>query len=129
MLQNYNIHHHHHTMKPISSLRNGGTSKSPRYSVHFDDGITLIVKTVNDKLCYDTMLSVGLDTYYLKKGKWPTGKNLEKRMELAIQFINKNVKNNRYRKKQNLTSTQRYPFHFLKNAKHAIILPVFEHVF
>ena len=86
-------------MKPVSSLLNGGTKKNPRYSVHFDDGITLIVKTVDDKIVYDNMLSVGLDTYYLKKGKWPAGKNLEKRIELASEFINKNIKNNRYRKK------------------------------
>lgn len=86
-------------MKPVSSLLNGGTKKNPRYSVHFDDGITLIVKTVDDKIVYENMLSVGLDTYYLKKGKWPTGKNLEKRVELASEFINKNIKNNRYRKK------------------------------
>lgn len=86
-------------MKPVSSLLNGGTKKNPRYSVHFDDGITLIVKTVDDKIVYENMLSVGLDTYYLKKGKWPAGKNLEKRVELASEFINKNIKNNRYRKK------------------------------
>lgn len=86
-------------MKPVSSLLNGGTKKNPRYSVHFDDGITLIVKTVDEQIIYENMLSVGLDSYYLKKGKWPTGKNLEKRIELASQFINKNIKNNRYRKK------------------------------
>ena len=86
-------------MKPVSSLLNGGTKKNPRYSVHFDDGITLIVKTVDEQIVYENMLSVGLDSYYLKKGKWPTGKNLEKRIELASQFINKNIKNNRYRKK------------------------------
>ena len=86
-------------MKPVSSLLNGGTKKNPRYSVHFDDGITLIVKTVDEQIVYENMLSVGLDSYYLKKGKWPTGKNLEKRVELASQFINKNIKNNRYRKK------------------------------
>ena len=79
-------------MKPVSSLLNGGTKKNPRYSVHFDDGITLIVKTVDDKIVYENMLSVGLDTYYLKKGKWPAGKNLEKRVELASEFINKNIK-------------------------------------
>lgn len=86
-------------MKPISSLLNGGTKKKPRYSVHFDDGITLILKTVDDNLVYENMLSVGLDTYYLKKGKWPAGKNLESRIELAIAYIQKNIKNNRYRKK------------------------------
>ena len=86
-------------MKPVSSLFNGGTKKNPRFSVHFDDGITLILYTKNDELLYENMLSVGLDSYYLKKRKWPSGKNLEKRMELAIAFITKNKKNNRYRKK------------------------------
>jgi hypothetical protein len=86
-------------MKPISSLSNGGTKKNPRYSVHFDDGITLIIKTVNDQLVYDGMLSTGLDSYYLKKGKWPSGKNLDERMELAVAYVQKNKKNNRYRKK------------------------------
>ena len=86
-------------MKPISSLINGGTKTKPRYSVHFDDGITLILKTENDTLVYENMLSVGLDTYYLKNMRWPAGKNLEKRVELADAFINKNIKNNRYRKK------------------------------
>lgn len=86
-------------MKPISSLVNGGTKTKPRYSVHFDDGITIILKTVNDELVYENMLSVGLDSYFLKKGKWPKGKNLDTRVDLAIQFIKKNIKNNRYRKK------------------------------
>lgn len=86
-------------MKPISSLVNGGTKTKPRYSVHFDDGITIIIKTVSDELVYENMLSVGLDSYFLKKGKWPEGKNLETRIDLAIQFIKKNIKNNRYRKK------------------------------
>jgi hypothetical protein len=67
--------------------------------VHFDDGITLIIKTVNDQLVYDGMLSTGLDSYYLKKGKWPSGKNLDERMELAVAYVQKNKKNNRYRKK------------------------------
>jgi len=99
MLQNISIHCEYHIMKPISSLINGGTKKNPRYSVHFDDGITLIVNSKDDKIVYENMLSTGLDSYYLKKGKWPAGKNLEKRIELAEQFINKNKKNNRYRKK------------------------------
>lgn len=86
-------------MKPISSLINGGTKTKPRYSVHFDDGITILLKTDKEELVYENMLSVGPDTYYLKKGKWPAGKNLDKRVELAVAFINKNIKNNRYRKK------------------------------
>jgi hypothetical protein len=99
VLQNASIHNQHRVMKPISSLSNGGTKKNPRYSVHFDDGITIIIKSNNDEFIYDGMLSTGLDSYYLKKRKWPSGKNLDKRMELAIAFVNKNIKNNRYRKK------------------------------
>jgi hypothetical protein len=86
-------------MKPVSSLSNGGTKTRPRYSVHFDDGITLIVNFKDGVIQYESMLSVGLGSYYLKKGKWPAGKNLDKRIELADQYINKNIKNNRYRKK------------------------------
>jgi hypothetical protein len=86
-------------MKPISSLLNGGTKKNPEYSVHFSDGITLFMATRNDKLEYVSMLSTGLDSYYLKHMKWPTGKNLQTRIKLAEQYITKNKKNNRYRKK------------------------------
>jgi hypothetical protein len=86
-------------MKPISSLITGGTKTNPLFSVHFDDGITLILETKNDDLMYNSMLSTGLDSYFLKKGKWPAGKNLQNRIDLAIAFINKNKKNNRYRKK------------------------------
>lgn len=86
-------------MKVISSLKNGGTKAKPRYSVHFDDGITLIVLMIDNAIEYDNMLSTGLDSYFLKKGKWPSGKNLEKRLELAQAYILRNIKNNRYRKK------------------------------
>jgi len=86
-------------MKPVSSLINGGTKKSPRYAVHFDDGMTIIIRTVNGVLEYENMLSVGLDSYYLKRRKWPAGKNLEKRVEMCREFIQKNIKNNRYRSK------------------------------
>ncbi len=99
MLQDNSIRYQHHFMKPISSLVNGGTKQKPRYSVHFDDGITLIVHMSGDEIVYENMLSVGLDTYYLKTGKWPKGKQLEKRLNLAKEFIGKNKKNNRYRKK------------------------------
>ena len=101
MLQDYCICDKRDTMKPISSLVNGGTKHEPRYSVHFDDGITLIVHMIDNNIQYESMLSVGLNTYYLKTGKWPKGKQLEKRLNMAEQYILKNVKNNRYRKKLN----------------------------
>lgn len=86
-------------MKPIGSLRNGGTTEKPRFSVHFDDGMTIILHTVGDELVYENMLSVGPGSYFLKKGKWPSGKNLEKRVEMAIAYVEKNIKRNRYKKK------------------------------
>ena len=86
-------------MKPISSLLNGGTKQKPRYSVHFDDGITLLMETINGEIVYNNMLSVGLDTYYFQKKKWPAGKNLDKRIELAVAYIQHKIKNNRYRGK------------------------------
>ena len=99
MLQNCGICDQYHIMKPTSSLVNGGTKLNPKYSVHFDDGITIFMITRNEKLEYDGMLSTGLDSYYLKLKKWPSGKNLSTRVEMAVEFINKNKKNNRYRKK------------------------------
>ena len=70
-------------MKVISSLRNRGTAKNPRYSVHFDDGITLIMNTVNNKLVYESMLSVGLGSYCQGKGKLPASIFLVKICDLA----------------------------------------------
>ena len=96
MLQDYCICDKCDTMKPISSLVNGGTKQKPRYSVHFDDGITLIVHMIDNNIQYESMLSVGLNTYYLKTGKWPKGKQLEKRLNMAEEFIFINDKKNRY---------------------------------
>ena len=44
------------------------------------------------------MLSVGPDTYFIVKGKWPSGKNLDKRVKLSQEWINKNK--NRYKKSE-----------------------------
>lgn len=57
------------------------------FCVDFDDNITLIL---DRDLQYRNMLSVGLSSYFLDKGKWPTGKNLEKRITLASEWVNKN---------------------------------------
>lgn len=86
-------------MKPISSLVNSTKSHEnhPRFSVHFDDGMTILLHTVKDELVYENMLSVGVGSYYLTTGKWPTGKNLEKRVRLSVEYIQKNIKNNRYK--------------------------------
>lgn len=63
------------------------------YAVEFDDGITVIL---DSKLEYSNMLSVGLDSVYMRTGKWPTKHNIQKRVESGREWINKNK--NRYKK-------------------------------
>ena len=89
-------------MKPVSSLVNSSSKDDnhPRYAVHFDDGMTILLHTVKGELIYENMLSVGLGSYFLKTGKWPSGKQLEKRVTMSKEFINKNIKNNRYKYKR-----------------------------
>ena len=98
-LKDSRIYRQYITMKPISSLLNSKTSdrNHPRFAVHFDDGMTIILETTKGELVYENMLSVGVGSYYLKKGKWPSGKNLKTRVEMSIEFIENNIKNNRYK--------------------------------
>lgn len=63
------------------------------FATSFDDGITVVI---DKNLKYVTMLSVGPDTYYLRTGKWPTLKNIDKRVEMCKKWIIKNK--NRYKK-------------------------------
>lgn len=102
-IKNCRIHSQYLTMKPTGSLVNSNKTNPahPRFSVHFDDGITILLHTISSELVYENMLSVGPETYFLKTGKWPKGKNLEKRINLAIEFIEKNIKNNRYKELRN----------------------------
>ena len=97
--ENYRVYRQYTFMKPTGSLVNSNTyhDNNPRYSVHFDDGMTILLQTIDEELVYENMLSVGPDTYYINKGKWPTGKNLEKRIKLAIEYVTNNIKRNRYK--------------------------------
>lgn len=63
------------------------------FAVEFDDGITVIL---NDKLEYHSMISLGLDSSFLRTNKWPTKSNMTKRIDLASIWIKKNK--NRYKK-------------------------------
>tara|TARA_R110002110_G_scaffold22393_1_gene87048 strand:- start:15 stop:260 length:246 start_codon:yes stop_codon:yes gene_type:complete len=63
------------------------------YSIQFDDGIAVIL---DKKLGYMQMISTGLESYYIKKMKWPKGKNLEKRVNSSREWIEKNK--SRYKK-------------------------------
>ena len=98
-LEDYWIYCQYIIRKPTSSLLNSKKTdrNHPRFSVHFDDGMTIIIETVKSELVYENMLSVGIGSYYLKKGKWPTGKNLETRIEMSIEYIKNNIKRNRYK--------------------------------
>lgn len=71
------------------------------FAASFDDGITIIL---DNNLEYKNMLSVGLSSFYMKKNKWPTGKNLTNRVLAVQHWINKNK--NRYKKWQ---STSDHP--------------------
>ena len=86
-------------MKITGTLRNTAFNKEI-FHVHFDDGMTINIRRSGQQFIYDNMVSKGLDSYFLKKCKWPKGKNLEKRMEMGVALIKKNIKNNRYRTKK-----------------------------
>jgi len=70
-------------------------SDNAYYCVDYDDGITLFISEQYEQL---GMISTGPDSYYLRKLKWPTGANLDKRHKLARVWIEKNQ--NRYRSKK-----------------------------
>tara|TARA_R110000851_G_scaffold217246_1_gene370171 strand:+ start:278 stop:550 length:273 start_codon:yes stop_codon:yes gene_type:complete len=85
-------------MKVLGTLRYEKNGKES-FSVRFDDGITLrIQKSRTGTWEKTSTISTGLSSYFITKSKWPKGKNLEKRIELAGALITKNIKNNRYRK-------------------------------
>ena len=84
-------------MKITGTLKNNVQGREI-YHIHFDDGITVNLRRMTgDKFEYDNMLSTGPDSYYLKKGKFPKGANLKKRIELGVALIKKNIQNNRYK--------------------------------
>ena len=64
------------------------------YAITFSDGITLII---NEEFKYVNMLSCGLESYYIKKNKWPTSKSIASRTSLGVKWIEKNK--NRYKRK------------------------------
>lgn len=65
------------------------------FAASFDDGMIIIL---DNKLDYHNMLSTGLDSYFIRKGKWPSGKNLDNRVLATRHWITKNK--NRYKKWQ-----------------------------
>ena len=77
-------------MKIISARWN---ASNKTYCTDFDDGITVMF---DEQYTVKSMLSTGVGSYYLKTGKWPKGKNLSKRTELASVWLDRNK--NRYKK-------------------------------
>lgn len=66
-----------------------------KFTAWFADGIVIIYHYINEQLQYDSMLSVGLDSYFLNTGKWPTDNNIKKRTTLVSEWVLKNI--NRYK--------------------------------
>lgn len=66
-----------------------------KFSVSFDDGITVVYHWIDDQLEYFTMLSTGLSSSFINTGKWPTSRNLDKRKLVASERVVKNK--NRYK--------------------------------
>ena len=85
-------------MKIISSLYNGGGDLAARYSIHFDDGITILLIRKKNIFEYENMISTGLESILFTKG-WPKGKALEKRIKMAGESVANNIKRNRYKKR------------------------------
>lgn len=71
----------------ITGVTHHNTHKT--FAVSFDDGITIVLNSERE---YHSMLSVGLDSSFLKTGKFPKGKNLEKRVTMGREWIEKNKK-------------------------------------
>ena len=87
-------------MKVAGTLRYEKNGKES-FGISFDDGMIIRVhKTGEDDWSLMWMVSAGPDSYYLTKKKWPKGKNLEKRINLGVALIKKNINNNRYRIKK-----------------------------
>jgi len=60
------------------------------FSIVFDDGI--IMQLNIDKKgepIIGPLCAFGINSYYFKKGKYPTGKNLQQRVDMAMAVINK----------------------------------------
>ena len=59
------------------------------FAAQFTDGITIVV---DEEMKFKNMLSVGLESSFLKTGKWPTQSNISKRCELIAAWAEKNKK-------------------------------------
>ena len=73
--------------------------KTDWYSVEFNDGILLNIKYEKGKSSWSDigpMCSLGLDSYFCKKGYFPKGNNLKKRLLLGTDMIKSRMK--RYRR-------------------------------
>ncbi len=66
-----------------------------KFNAWFNDGIVVIYDYYKDSLNYNTLLSVGPESSYIKTGKFPTKKSLEKRQTMVEEWVSKNK--NRYK--------------------------------
>ena len=90
----------------MSKLQITSTSKlkSDLYSVLFSDGILLNIryKPGATSGTSEHMCSVGTDSYFMRKGHFPKGQNLRKRLLLGIDTVKS--RQNRYKTKNTALS-------------------------
>ena len=79
-------------MKIISTSR---LSKNT-YNIEFDDGIVLTLDKSGTDFTVVSQCSLGTDTYFTKRNKFPKGQNLNKRILMGGEMIEK--RSNRYKK-------------------------------
>jgi hypothetical protein len=84
------------------SINSTSKLSSDTYSVEFCDGILLVIKYTQGSDTWSDvgpMCSLGVDSYYIKKGRFPSGNNLRKRLVMGTDMIKSRI--NRYKKKEN----------------------------
>jgi hypothetical protein len=61
--------------------------KCNKYTATFDDGIILTLESNGDNWKVISQCSIGLNSYYCKYGKYPSGNNLKIRVDMATGTI------------------------------------------
>jgi hypothetical protein len=72
------------------------------YSVEFNDGILLDIEYNKGEVSGTPkrMCSIGIDSYFMKKGHFPAGHNLKKRLMLGLDVIKQRIR--RYKRKKDV---------------------------
>lgn len=79
--------------------------KTDLYCVEFNDGILLNIRYLQGRVSGspEHMCSVGVDSYFYRKGYFPKGNNLRQRLMLGVDTIKQRIK--RYRRGKDVEQT------------------------